>query len=201
MLTSCKTLALVAFLFILGCAGHRVRNQGDDPYGDAEYDASKLPGQKISSGDDTIPGPKFDWPVDEARMTRGFFLKDPRGRTRRPHLGIDLAAPKKTPIYAAHSGTVIYVGKEFKGFGRMIMIEGKGGWATLYAHLSKARVKEGQSVRQGDLIGDMGRTGRATGVHLHFEIRKRSGPVDPMLFLPQAQVAHHEPTSADPGNL
>ncbi len=134
----------------------------------------------------TMPAPYFDWPVDQARLTRGFFIKPPRGKSKRPHLGIDLAAPKGTSIYAAHDGTVIYVGREFKGFGRMIMIEGKAGWATLYAHLTKARVKEGYQVRQGDLIGDMGKTGRATGVHLHFEIRKQSGPVDPLKFLPKA---------------
>lgn len=134
----------------------------------------------------TIPHSYFDWPVDQARLTRGFFLVPPRGKSKRPHLGIDLAAPKGTSIYAAHEGTVIYVGRAFKGFGKMIMIEGKMGWATLYAHLTKSRVKEGQQVRQGDLIGDMGRTGRATGVHLHFEIRKQSGPVDPLRFLPKS---------------
>ena len=133
-----------------------------------------------------VPAPQFDWPVDEARMTRGFFLKDPHGHSKRPHLGIDLAAKRGTPIFAAHDGTVIYVGKEFRGFGKMIMIEGKGGFATLYAHLVRARAKEGQIVRQGDLIGDMGKSGRATGVHLHFEIRTASGPVDPLQYLPNA---------------
>lgn len=134
----------------------------------------------------TVPHSYFDWPVDQARLTRGFFLIPPRGKSKRPHLGIDLAAPKGTSIYSAHDGTVIYVGRAFKGFGKMIMIEGKMGWATLYAHLTKSRVKEGEQVRQGDLIGDMGRTGRATGVHLHFEIRKQSGPVDPLRFLPKS---------------
>ncbi len=128
-------------------------------------------------------------------MTRGFFLHDPKGRQKKPHLGIDLAAPRGTPIYAAHDGTVIYVGREFKGFGKMIMVEGTGGFASLYAHLVRTRAKEGQIVRQGDLIGDMGRTGRASGVHLHFEIRTPQGPVDPLEFLPNAykyaQTNHH----------
>lgn len=170
---------------MMACSGSRVRTTSND----SRESSRSSERSTASSSNETIPSPQFDWPVDEARMTRGFFLKDPRGRSRRPHLGIDLAAPRKTPIYASHSGTVIYVGREFRGFGRMIMIEGKGGWATLYAHLSKAKVKEGQSVRQGDLIGEMGRTGRATGVHLHFEIRKQSGPVDPLEYLPQARVA------------
>ncbi len=123
----------------------------------------------------------FDWPVDEARMTRGYLPN-----RKRPHLGIDLAAPKGTNILAAHDGIIIYTGKDFRGYGKMIMIEGAQGWATLYAHFSSINVKEGQTVRQGDIIGGMGRTGRATGVHLHFEIRKTKGPVDPLLYLPRA---------------
>ena len=126
----------------------------------------------------------FDWPVAEARLVRGFSLA-PTGKRRKPHLGIDLAAPKGTRILAAHDGTVVYVGREFKGYGRMILIEGKQGWATLYGHLKKSLVLEGDQVKQGDLIAQMGRTGRADGVHLHFEIRKNKGPLDPMAFLPR----------------
>jgi murein DD-endopeptidase MepM/ murein hydrolase activator NlpD len=121
----------------------------------------------------------FDWPVDEARMSRGFLPN-----RRRPHLGIDLAAPQGTPILASHEGTVIYTGRDFRGFGKLIMIEGSKGWATLYAHMSTITVKEGQKVRQGEVIGGMGRTGRASGVHLHFEIRNAQGPVDPLHYLP-----------------
>jgi murein DD-endopeptidase MepM/ murein hydrolase activator NlpD len=121
----------------------------------------------------------FDWPVDDARMSRGFLPN-----RRKPHLGVDLAAPKNTNIYASHEGVVIYTGRDFRGFGRMIMIEGSQGWATLYAHLSSILVKEGQTVTQGQPIGLMGRTGHATGIHLHFEIRKTKGPVDPLLYLP-----------------
>jgi murein DD-endopeptidase MepM/ murein hydrolase activator NlpD len=129
----------------------------------------------------------FDWPVDEARMTRGFLPN-----RRRPHLGIDLAAPKGTKILAAHDGVVIYAGHDFRGFGRMVLIEGSNGWASLYAHFSTINVKEGDQVHQGDTIGGMGRTGRATGVHLHFEIRKSKGPVDPLLYLPSvSRLARH----------
>lgn len=152
--------------------------------------SENTPASKISpapKGDaDIMPGkPYFDWPVNEARLTRGFFTHPARKRGR-PHLGIDLAAPKNTPILASHSGLVIYVGKEFKGYGRVVMIEGKDGYASLYAHLSKTTVKPGQEVKQGQQVGLMGRTGRATGVHLHFEIRRQSGPVDPMNYLPRA---------------
>lgn len=122
----------------------------------------------------------FDWPVDQARLSRGYLPKK-----RKPHLGIDLAAKKGTPILAAHDGTVIYTGREFRGYGKMVMIEGSKGWATLYAHFSKITVKEGQKIHQGDQIGEMGRTGRATGTHLHFEIRSERGPVDPLDYLPR----------------
>jgi murein DD-endopeptidase MepM/ murein hydrolase activator NlpD len=122
----------------------------------------------------------FDWPVDSARLTRGFLPN----KRKRPHLGIDLAAPRGTPILAAHDGVVIYAGRDFRGFGNMVLIEGSKGWASLYAHFHKIDVREGQRVKQGQRIGSMGATGRATGVHLHFEIRKARGPVDPLLYLP-----------------
>lgn len=126
----------------------------------------------------------FDWPVDQARMTRGFLPNK-----KRPHLGIDLAATKGTPILASQTGTVIYAGREFKGYGKMVLVESGDGWATLYAHFEKILVAEGQKVLQGEVIGAMGRTGRATGVHLHFEIRKNRGPIDPLPLLPQLATA------------
>lgn len=121
----------------------------------------------------------FDWPVDDARLTRGFLPNK-----RRPHLGLDLAAKRGTPILAAQGGIVIYAGREFRGYGKMVLIESGKGWATLYAHMDKILVQEGQKISQGHLIGAMGRTGRATGVHLHFEIRKDKGPIDPLPLLP-----------------
>jgi murein DD-endopeptidase MepM/ murein hydrolase activator NlpD len=146
------------------------------------------PHYKIPSYTNLTPGSlkAFDWPVDEARLSRGYFLKDPRGRKKRPHLGIDLAYHRGTPIYASHSGKVIYVGSSFKGYGRMVMIENEDGdFATLYAHLLKSRVRQGMWVKQGDHIGDMGNTGRSTGTHLHFEIRTIQGTVDPLEYLPK----------------
>ncbi|MGE0633986.1 MAG: M23 family metallopeptidase [Pseudobdellovibrionaceae bacterium] len=126
--------------------------------------------------------PNFDWPVDDARFTRGYFLG-----TKRPHFGIDLAGPKNTPILAAQNGVVIYTGRAFKGFGRMVLVESGFGWATLYAHLNKILVKEGQRVTQGEVIGSMGNTGRSRGVHLHFEVRKDRVPVDPLQYLPSGK--------------
>lgn len=155
------------------------------------------PAEKVQRPADLLR-PYFDWPVDQARFTRGFSsdpVKAPRSRRKRPHLGIDLAAPMGSPIYASHSGTVIYVGKDFKGYGKLIVIEDANAWASLYAHLSRAFVREGQKVAQGEKIGRMGKTGRAFGVHLHFELRTLQGPVDPLEYLPRSVLQMQETSS------
>ena len=138
-----------------------------------------------------------DWPVDEARLTRGYLPNQ-----RRPHLGIDLAGPKGTKILAAHDGMVIYSGHDFRGYGRMVLIESGDRWASIYGHLDKILIREGQTVKKGDLIGLMGRSGRATGVHLHFEIRKDKGPIDPIPMLPNGpslveDIAEHRHESEE----
>jgi murein DD-endopeptidase MepM/ murein hydrolase activator NlpD len=124
----------------------------------------------------------IDWPVDQARLTQRFHLSG-----RRPHLGIDLAAPRGSKVLSAHYGTVIYTGNDFHGYGRLVIIEQNSSWATFYSHLDKIKVKEGQMIEQGQLVGLMGRSGNARGVHLHFELRNHRDPVDPLLFLPNGQ--------------
>ena len=165
-------LAIFSFLVLAAC-GSSNRKPASASYAEGADE------QLLQDWKDTRQRSYFNWPVDEARMTRGYLPL-----RKKPHLGIDLAAGKGTNIYAAHDGTVVYTGKDFRGFGKMVLIEGSKGWATLYAHFSTINVKQGQKVSQGDIIGGMGRTGRATGVHLHFEIRKARGPVDPLLYLP-----------------
>ncbi len=159
---------------------------------DAHYKSNNLssssPSLRSPSTSDEAPqvaeDMTLDWPVDSARMTRGFLPNK-----RKPHLGIDLAAPRGTPILAAMSGTVIYAGREFRGYGKMVLIESGEGWATLYAHFDKILISEGQRVRKGEVIGAMGRTGHATGVHLHFELRQNHGPIDPLPLLPRIATA------------
>ena len=129
---------------------------------------------------DTTPTDvSFDWPVDRARLTQGFQVG------KKVHWGIDLAGPKGTPILAAERGIVVYTGSGFRGYGKLVVVEHGTEWATLYSHLSKISVREGQTVQQGQVIGGMGRTGRASGVHLHFEIRQNRQPVNPLALLPQ----------------
>ena len=126
---------------------------------------------KIINTKDTNFKAEFEWPVDQARLTRGFL---PHARPR-PHLGLDLASKKGTPVLSASDGHVIYAGSGFRGFGRFIIIEHEGDWASFYGHLDKILIKQGEFIKKGTLIGKMGRTGRATGTHLHFEIRDSSG--------------------------
>ncbi len=171
---------LLIILFLSACASSpkTTNNPDQATQVDKETNSFKTTQQKST----TRQKPFFDWPVVEARMTRGFL---PRGtkRRRRPHKGIDLAAQRGTAVLASHDGVVIYTGKEFKGYGKMIMIE-KDNWATLYGHLDKIVVYEGQKIRQGEVIGALGNTGRSSGPHLHFEIRKTDGPIDPLPYLP-----------------
>ena len=145
--------------------------------------------------------PLFDWPVWEARMTRGFLPKVKKKR-KRPHKGIDLAAPRGSAVMASHDGVIIYTGSGFKGYGKMIMIESNvdagTGFASLYGHLDKIVVYEGKKVRQGEVIGALGNTGRSSGPHLHFEIRKLNGPIDPLPLLPAGEALTNDVDNGAP---
>lgn len=103
-------------------------------------------------------------------------------RRARQHNGIDLAAPKGTPIRAAGPGQVVAIG--WRGaYGRVVEIDHGQGLTTIYAHMDKYIVKKGQAVAAGQNIGQMGNTGRSTGPHLHFEVRVNNIPIDPMKFV------------------
>ena len=114
------------------------------------------------------------------RYTSGFGR-----RWGRMHEGIDMAGPIGTPIYATGDGVVIHAGRA-SGYGNLIKIQHELGTETRYGHLNRIRVKVGDKVSQGDLIGDMGNTGRSTGPHLHYEVRMKGRAVDPMSFIKAA---------------
>lgn len=127
--------------------------------------------------------PEFQWPVYGASLTQRF--RPNKKRHRRRHQGIDLAAPKNTPIYSIDHGVVVYAGHGFTGYGRLVIIEHLNkSYNSYYAHLSRYKVERGDVVKKGDLIGLMGRSGRATGVHLHFEIRRNNMALNPLDYLP-----------------
>lgn len=180
-------LSLLMLLLVLpsGCSTYRGLNDYQSSAALAEPDEEGLSlGPTLSlRGERKLIRPtdpiEFDWPVDEARMTRGFLTAK-----RRSHWGIDLANIKGTPILASERGIVIYTGRGFRGYGNLIVIEHNEQWATLYSHLDRISVNEGDVVERGQVIGKMGRTGRASGVHLHFEIRHNRQPVNPLAYLP-----------------
>jgi murein DD-endopeptidase MepM/ murein hydrolase activator NlpD len=125
--------------------------------------------------------------VDPFRFTSGFgYRRDPKGRGRRMHAGLDMAGPKNTPIHAAADGIVTTAGYE-GGYGRVVRIRHEFGFETVYAHQTKLLVEKGQKVSRGDIIGAMGSTGRSTGVHLHYEVRLDGRAVNPMTYLEAAK--------------
>jgi murein DD-endopeptidase MepM/ murein hydrolase activator NlpD len=125
--------------------------------------------------------PVLRWPLTTIRVVVG----SPFGtRDGRPHEGIDLPAPMGTPVFAAAEGRVAYAGNGIRGYGNMIVLHHGGDLMTVYAHNSMLLVSQGQPVRAGDRIALVGQSGRATGPHLHFEVRSGQIPTDPMRFLP-----------------
>ena len=102
------------------------------------------------------------------------------------HKGVDFAAPLGTDLHATADGIVKKAGWQ-SGYGRLVIIQHDFGIETRYAHLSNIRVKQGQRVSRGDHIGDMGASGRVTGVHLHYEVRVDGKAVNPMTYIKAAQ--------------
>jgi murein DD-endopeptidase MepM/ murein hydrolase activator NlpD len=124
----------------------------------------------------------FIHPVS-GRITSGFGVrKDPFTEKHKFHKGIDIACSTGTKVVASAEGKVVFSGTK-RGYGRTIVIEHRNGYQTLYGHLSKLSVKSGQSVKQGQKIALSGMTGRATGPHLHFEVRRRGQPERPNFHL------------------
>lgn len=150
--------------------------------GEIEWDEEEM----VSGGAPLLIS-DMEWPMKSGELSSLFNRT--RSKGKRKHLGIDIVAPKETPIYAVLDGDVEIVskgGKGFRGYGGVIIINHSGQLWTLYSHCSTMKVKVGQSVKQGDIIATVGRTGRATTNHLHFEVRNAKGTaLDPMKYLPE----------------
>lgn len=125
--------------------------------------------------------PSF-WPVRGAVTSRFGVRRSPYGDGREMHPGIDIRARHGVPVTAGGDGKVAFAGRD-PGYGGLVIIRHGGELATLYGHLSALYVREGQTVRRGQPIGAVGATGRATGNHLHYEVRLRGAPVNPHKYL------------------
>ncbi len=99
------------------------------------------------------------------------------------HPGLDLAADRNTPIYASETGVVVFAGWHRHGYGELVIIDHGEGWTTYYAHLANRFVGCGDQVSRGQYVGEMGMTGNATGIHLHFEIRENDQAKDPRQYI------------------
>lgn len=116
------------------------------------------------------------------RFASGFGYRiHPIYKTRKMHKGIDLTARTGTKIYAAGDGVVTRA-QLGRGYGKMVEIDHGYTYSTLYAHMSKILVREGQQIKRGDVIGLVGNTGTSTGPHLHYEVRKNGVPVNPINY-------------------
>jgi murein DD-endopeptidase MepM/ murein hydrolase activator NlpD len=100
------------------------------------------------------------------------------------HVGLDIAAPEGTPIFAPADGVVVEAGPA-AGYGNVIILDHGGGFTTRYGHMSRIKVKKGDRVDAGDVIGSVGHVGWATGNHLHYEVRLNGVPLDPARYIPK----------------
>ena len=127
---------------------------------------------------------RFGMPLRHIRITSSFSRRrwHPILKRYRPHHGTDFGAKRGTPLLAVNSGKVIFSGR-MHGYGNVVKIRHNGGYVSLYAHQSRIRVKRGQWVKKGQIIGYVGSTGRSTGPHLHFGLTKNGRWIDPMKVL------------------
>ncbi|OAB76013.1 M23 family metallopeptidase [Cochleicola gelatinilyticus] len=120
---------------------------------------------------------------DLTRMASGYgFRTDPFTKARKMHFGMDFTAPRGTPVYASGDGRVTRADNNSSGYGNHIRIDHGFGYQSLYAHLYKYNVRQGQKVKRGDLIGFVGSTGRSEAPHLHYEIFKDNERINPINF-------------------
>ncbi len=118
------------------------------------------------------------WPLDGFKLTSAFGSRNGR------HKGIDLYAAKGTPIRVVADGVVRFSGRQ-SGYGRVVIVQHDDNVRTLYAHNKKNKVKVGQRVVRGQTIATVGKSGNASGYHLHFEYIRAGRPLDPQLYLPR----------------
>ncbi len=159
---SLAALTMTSFWISMGCTSTPTH-----------HDESRSPASAVKNN-----SVHLSWPLTVHNLSRGF-----NPHSDEPHDGLDLRARKGTPILAADDGRVVYSGHAFHGYGKMVLIEHQSKVATLYGHCSQIFVRTGDKVSRGHKIALVGKTGRATAPHLHFEVRQNKHPVDPLDYL------------------
>jgi len=134
---------------------------------------------KINSNWSLLGHNAFLWPVPSSSRVSSRFGR----RWGKPHEGLDIAAQRGAHIVAANNGVVVYSGNELGGYGNIIVIAHKGGFFSVYAHNKDNYVTKGQVVKKGQVIGRVGNTGKSTGPHLHFEVRRQGVALNPAKFI------------------
>jgi murein DD-endopeptidase MepM/ murein hydrolase activator NlpD len=120
---------------------------------------------------------------DLSKIASGFGSRiDPVYKVSKFHAGLDFAAPQGTPIYATADGRVKLAGHEEGGYGNHVIINHGYGYETLYGHMVRIKVRAGNSVKRGEIIGWVGSTGKSTGPHCHYEVHKNNSAVNPVYF-------------------
>jgi murein DD-endopeptidase MepM/ murein hydrolase activator NlpD len=156
-----------------GTAAYAARNGGGGGVRHAANPWGAVDPRGRTSGE-----PRFIWPVDgKVSSAYGF-------RNGAHHDGIDIPARRGTPVRAAESGRVIHSGNTLAGYGNTVIIKHVGKFSTVYAHNRRNLVREGDFVERGQVIAEVGDTGRTTAPHLHFEIRRNGSPNNPLHYLP-----------------
>ena len=135
--------------------------------------ASRAPG----GGSSDIPVRRFSWPVPGGVLSSAFGI-----RNGVMHDGVDIAAPAGTPVHAADRGVVIFSGR-LRGYGNVVILRHDDHYVTVYAHNRLNSVREGDYVARGQIIAEVGTTGRTTGPNLHFEVRHDNLARNPLNYL------------------
>jgi len=120
---------------------------------------------------------------DLNRVASGYGYRiDPVYKTTKFHAGLDFSAPQGTPIYATADGNITTAGNLGNGYGNHVVINHGYGYETLYGHMVRVKVRRGQAVKRGEIIGWVGSTGKSTGPHCHYEVHKYGEKINPIYF-------------------
>ena len=138
------------------------------------------------------------WPVD-GRLIRSSYGQrmDPFSGEGSFHKGVDIAANAGISVRVTADGIVVHVGYDNSGYGRLVVVDHGNGLQTCYAHLAAFRVRAGQELKRGDIVGLVGASGRVTAPHLHYEVRVGGAPVNPYFYLAKAGIYQPLPSRKD----